>query len=1273
MFTVEPSEIEHFDGLQLVALLRVLLHAEARRAGVPLRNVDVPLQITIADGGQDATVRWQHGANKTDYFPGRDIIFQCKATDHGNAKWTSEVWTKQSQSKKIKTKVLNKAVGEVLARGGSYIGITASPLVGTKAADRSRAIEEGIRQAGGDPADLSTVEVYEANKLAAWASVHPAVALWVKEQKAGIPLAGFSTLDQWGKRADIATPPFVGSGEREFSLGSSRADVLDFAKLAERIVDHLDEAGACVRVWGASGIGKTRALHQALSTTSGTLRELAASNFIFCDFRDVPTKIRDVANQIKNEGTAAVLVVDNCPLDEARQLNDLARAEGSQLRVVTIGAEGRDQIPNCLAIRPKPADQATIAGILSHGLPTAKPDQVRFIADFCDGFPGIAVLAAGSYSGSQSVLKSADDVAEQIIKGARLDRDTIRALECLSLFEHLEPDEQPQTFDALAGFLAHMTGGLMFEHLVAASEQHLVERGDKRMSARPRPIADYLALRRLSYLRASTIVGFLLAASTAQRDAMLGRWRHIARSRTLADVVQLMLRGPLSNDETLLATDAAPFLAPFVHIDPEATATALFWAIQHKQLDDLTAVTVSDGLLHALRLIASRRSSFQVAALMVLRLAAVADLGGSPPILALLRQLFQVALAGTEADDRRRRDALAEALEDDDLRMKRVCVEALGAMLQTYISRSDDFEQVGSEDFREEWRPEHQDTVNVYFKWALEQLLEVWKNVPDVRPAIQDIVAGDLRNLLNLDLLPAIQGFVETVVATDGHWFEATKSIGDWLYFDRPGPPDEFAAAVRALYDATLPAQAVDQALLYSRFWAADIRDPDTRYADTVEDLDFEYSTRRAQALAPAISRDPDQLARLIDAMATEEMHAPYALAEALAGELIDPLGTFASAVAALDGSGSRDGIGFVRALLSSLDRRLASDAGQVEELVKIAETSKVLSASPMNIHTALRVTDERAGRLATLVREGAIGSQQVVPISYGRGLANISAAILGDLIEALVDRSDEGGAWAALEILSMVTHDDKQLSPPLTALVKRAILSPEIADGVDGNSNHTDYVHDLLLRKLAVAGAIDGAFARAFALQIERACRSVGGSHNRPMDALRAGLAIVVKIAPQEIWAGLAGFYDVATRAERERLNAIASAARPFAWDDESRTGPGPLFDAPQAPMIDWADEDVDGRAPFLVSFFPILEHKGGWRWHLALEQLATRYGGSKRFRGAVRSRIFPSSWGGSLDAHLTSFKEPLASWVADPVLGDWARTMLEAIDQRISDDFDR
>lgn len=276
MFTIHPDKIKDFTGEQLVELLRRLLFAEARKAGVPLRGIEVPLQITVADGGQDAIVSWTGGKSSTDYFPGRDIVFQCKAKDHGDAQWAREVWTKQTQRKKS-GKVLNDAVKGVLNRGGIYIGITATPLVGTKPSDRVKAIQKGIETAGGDPTKLSGVHVYEGNKLAEWASTHPAVSIWIKEMDAAIDLAGFSTIEQWGKRLDIATPAFVDSPERKFSLGPLDADAIDFSQLAARLVDELDEPRSCARIWGASGIGKTRALYHALSSSSGLLHGLTSS------------------------------------------------------------------------------------------------------------------------------------------------------------------------------------------------------------------------------------------------------------------------------------------------------------------------------------------------------------------------------------------------------------------------------------------------------------------------------------------------------------------------------------------------------------------------------------------------------------------------------------------------------------------------------------------------------------------------------------------------------------------------------------------------------------------------------------------------------------------------------------------------------------------------------------------------------------------------------------------------------------------------------------
>ena len=125
----------------------------------------------------------------------------------------------------------------------------------------------------------------------------------------------------------------------------------------------------------------------------------------------------------------------------------------------------------------------------------------------------------------------------------------------------------------------------------------------------------------------------------------------------------------------------------------------------------------------------------------------------------------------------------------------------------------------------------------------------------------------------------------------------------------------------------------------------------------------------------------------------------------------------------------------------------------------------------------------------------------------------------------------------------------------------------------------------------------------------------------------LGVGLAMVVRHAPDEVWPVLAGFYEIATRVERERLNAIVSAAKPFAYD-ETRTGAGALFEVPLKLMLDWVKADPDARIGFLLTFFPILEQNGEvFAWHPALQQLAKLYGGGLSLEhsplGGLRARL--------------------------------------------------
>ena len=129
-----------------------------------------------------------------------------------------------------------------------------------------------------------------------------------------------------------------------------------------------------------------------------------------------------------------------------------------------------------------------------------------------------------------------------------------------------------------------------------------------------------------------------------------------------------------------------------------------------------------------------------------------------------------------------------------------------------------------------DWAPKTgQDTID-HLASALTRLTSLRGRGGELADQAERAVSTRLRRLLWPDLLEPIRAFIVAVVADRGYWPEAAKSIGDWLYFDRASRDEMFAVEVRRLYDALLPTEPEDRAVLFSQFWPADFRDPEAIY-----------------------------------------------------------------------------------------------------------------------------------------------------------------------------------------------------------------------------------------------------------------------------------------------------------------------------------------------------------------------------------------------------------------------------------------------------------
>lgn len=423
IFDIFPSQIKSLDSKQLVELLKKLLHAEAQRAGISLRGVSVPLQITISDGGEDARISWTGGLEQTDYLPSRFTVFQSKATDPGPAGWRKEVWTKGSQKKGV-ARELNEAASKASSEHGSYVGFTSSLVIGTKYDKRIDGIKDGIREAGADPDHLNAIDIYDANKIASWASQHPAVAVWLNELQSGLGLKSFRTIESWGKseissiqcvedkaeRYSLAGKDIYGQQERE----TPGKNVFTYQQARERITDHLTEAQNCVRIIGPSGVGKTRFVYEVFRDKTTLAKSLLSVSAIYADFRDFDHQIFQIIQSLSESGSSALMIIDECPREAASKICDHVSIEGGNFRVLTIGNDDRPiDKNNCLNISVSPADDALVEGIIRQRFPKAEDTDVSFIKNLSGGYPRIAVLATDNYSEKSPILKSVEDVVER--------------------------------------------------------------------------------------------------------------------------------------------------------------------------------------------------------------------------------------------------------------------------------------------------------------------------------------------------------------------------------------------------------------------------------------------------------------------------------------------------------------------------------------------------------------------------------------------------------------------------------------------------------------------------------------------------------------------------------------------------------------------------------------------------------------------------------------------------------------------------------------------
>jgi hypothetical protein len=615
-----------------------LLRAEAADACLAGGSLVTTGLENVPDGGVDASL---DSAVETRYLPRGKSAWQFKAGDLAPAKCTKE---------------LGGAVYalEILRAGGKYRLVFGADINAGQVARRRTALED-VARAQGVVVGQDTIGVLNASHLAAWAGEHPSLA--VSPLLGGISHVpvNFTT---WSGSSGLA-----GSWVPNVSADAVAAEVDELVA---------GSAAAALHVQGFSGLGKTRAVLEALR--GKPCEPLVA--YVYAADALPP----GLVYQLQRQERHTVLVVDEC---DPRTHEILAQQlpAGSKVRLITIGTQTGYR-PRAEIHEIGPMDDQAMREVLRRNEPALPLEAALVVVSAAAGNVKLALLLAGDLA-RRPVPAASDLITAEIIESyvARSLPTGGGLLACaaLALFTRLGFDAE------VASELRAVADGLGFSviDLKAAVEglnrDGLLSRLGRFRAVTPHPLAVYLAARGWEQFGDQVTAALLPSLDDSMTARLLQRATDTGESVPLRPAVTQMLgpggrfekAGTAQDDSQGIILMYLAVLAPEIIADRLAATLVALTDQQREELaSDRPEVTWT------LEKLAWHAATFRQAAEGLLSLAVSASARRRQARAHSWTDLFGAVLPATSADPQVRTRYLVGASRDPDGRVRRLAVAA---------------------------------------------------------------------------------------------------------------------------------------------------------------------------------------------------------------------------------------------------------------------------------------------------------------------------------------------------------------------------------------------------------------------------------------------------------------------------------------------------------------------------------------------------------------------------------------------------------------------
>jgi triacylglycerol esterase/lipase EstA (alpha/beta hydrolase family) len=1031
----------------------------------------------------------------------------------------------------------------------------------------------------------------------------------------------------------------------------------------EALVDALKLEMAVVRLTGASGLGKTRLLLEALNASES----IDDSSVLIFNAPGYETTIKDCIRTIVDDHIHGLVVIENCSTDLHNQLAKEVNKKECLLKIVTIGYS-EQQVDDSIHIQLSPLSDDAIKQLLTPILIEMDSSDVDRVARFAQGYPLMATLIAEQYQKEGRLLGSIESssVVKKLISGdvdiTEKEKDMLSACSLFDVFGTAEGAALEE-----ARYIAEMVAGLdmkLFDRVLNVfTKRQIINRAGRYARVVPKPLALTLASEwwdETSYDRQKKLIDTLpdsLIQSFCTQASYLDNQPNVKRfsDRLFGG------ESPFIQAEELFTEKGSKLFRAFVDVNPKSTSDALYHILSKYSHEQILSIdgNIRRNLVWGLEKLCFHEDFFEKSAWCMLLLASAENEHWSNNATGMFAQLFRVNLSGTQASPNIRFEVLKRALSMENIHLDMIVIEALKQSIDTYGgSRTIGAEYQGTKAPLEEWQPKIWQEIFDFWQQAFDLLMILFERGNVQRERALSYIGHSIRGLVTYGRFDMLDVTIREVVSINGrYWPSALEGIKNVFEYDS----DNISLDSIKLLNSWLELLSPDTADLPDKLRILVITPP-WEHRDNLDGEYVDVAASNAKALASELSSNIESLFPHIKLLLVGEQRQSNIFGYQLACDLpdIQPLLDLSLQQAKTI---EQPNLQFVLGLFRGGFEK--STKLWQRNLDYLVQDEFLINYYPDFICTG-KIEKEHLEVLLELIKHGVLPPTRVNILSFGGVTKHIEPNVIVEFCLQLTSLGEQA-SWAALNVIYMYCFKNNDIIDVLGEKIKLLITAVPLQDRQRNISKDLYHWRDMAEKMLKIR---DEDFAISLTNQLILACK-YGLNHGDIWSYTKPLMLNIMKDYSEVLWPIISDAIIRAEGIEKYWLKKLLVRETGLAANM-----PSVLSKIPRKNIIDWCAKNEEIAPVFVASCLNVFDIINDKQEPSELFiALLEKYGNDKRVASELSVNIATRGWSGSLVPYLESDKSALTPLTghANANVRGWVRDYITYIDQQIKKESDR